>query len=256
MDGNDRQQFEDCRNFAEEIVREAGDLTLKYFRSGVAVEYKEDRSPVTEADKETERLLRARISERYPEHGLAGEELGVPESRGEWTWVIDPIDGTQAFVHGVPLYTVLVALLHGGEPVVGVIHNPGTKETVSAAVGGGCRLNGRPTRVRSCKRLEEAETCTTDFAVFARDATELHERVVREVPLARTWADAYGYLLLATGRIDMMIDPHMAVWDIAPMYPIIEEAGGRITTIDGRRDPLGTSAVAACPELHRRLLPA
>ncbi len=241
------------RLFAEKIAREGGDLTRSYFGRGIEVEYKHDHSPVTRADRDTEQLLRSRISEQYPDHTIAGEELGLPESRGTWTWVLDPIDGTQSFIHGIPLYTVLVALLHNDEPVVGVIHNPMLEETVSAAVGAGCTYNGSACSIRTCESLDAAEVCTSDFISLARDAPELYDRVVRNAPFGRTWADAYGYLLLATGRIDAMMDPKMAIWDIAPLYPIVEEAGGKITDITGRRSPLGESALAAHPTVHEAL---
>lgn len=177
----------------------------------------------------------------------------MPEEEGEWTWVLDPIDGTKSFVHGIPLYTVLVALLHNGAPVLGVIHNPALAETVSAAIGAGCTLNGEACRVRPCPSLEHAEVCTSDFLSLAREAPAVHERLVAAAPFGRTWADAYGYLLVASGRVDIMIDPKMAVWDIAPLYPVIEEAGGRITDLDGHRVPLGGSAVVAHPDLHEKL---
>ncbi|MFP4564958.1 MAG: inositol monophosphatase family protein [Spirochaetaceae bacterium] len=241
------------RRFAEDIAREGGSLTRSYFRRGIEVEYKQDKSPVTRADRETEQLLRRRIAERYPEHSVAGEELGLPERRGSWTWVLDPIDGTQSFIHGIPLYTVLVALLHDDAPVVGVIHNPVLEETVSAAVGAGCTYNGTACTIRPCESLSAAEVCTSDFISFAREAPQLHERVAGSAVFGRTWADAYGYLLLASGRIDAMIDPKMAIWDIAPLYPVIEEAGGRITDLAGRRNPLGESAIAAHPTVHRAL---
>ena len=218
------------------------------------MEYKADSSPVTEADRETERLLRHRIAETYPDHDIAGEEFGLPEHRGEWTWVLDPIDGTKSFVHGIPLYTVLVALLHHDEPVVGVIHNPVLEETVSAATGAGCLFNGRPTSVRRCESLEQAEVCTSDFLDLARSAPTLHRRLSERSSFGRTWADAYGYLLLATGRIDIMLDPKMAIWDIAPLYPVVEEAGGHISNLTGERDPLGANALAAVPGLHEKLL--
>jgi histidinol phosphatase-like enzyme (inositol monophosphatase family) len=208
---------------------------------------------VTTADREAERLLRTRIRAAYPEHGIAGEEFGASEHAAAWSWVVDPIDGTQAFVHGIPLYTVLVALLVNDEPVIGVVHNPALGETVSAAVGSGCNYNGRPCRLRRCDSLSRAEVVTTDFVSLAADAKRLHGRIVKQASFGRTWADAYGYLLLVTGRVDVMIDPKMALWDIAPLYPIVEEAGGVITDLSRNRSPLGGSAVAAHPELHHRL---
>ena len=245
--------YGEYRSFAERIAEEARHHTHRYFRRAIDIEYKSDRSPVTKADRETEELLRARIAESFPEHVVAGEEYGVPADLGEWTWVLDPIDGTQAFVHGVPLYTVLIALLHRGDPVVGVIHNPALEETVSAAVGGGCTYNGVTCSVRPCRSLAEAEVSTTDFVSFAEELPRLHSRVVSEAGFGRTWADGHGYLLFATGRVDLVIDPHMSIWDIAPLYPVIEESGGRITDTSGRRTPLGKSAVAAHPDLHASL---
>lgn len=240
--------------FAEDIAREAGKHTLSYFRRDIDVEIKKDRSPVTRADRETEQLLRSRIEAAYPDHGIAGEEFGVPQTRGKWTWVVDPIDGTQAFIHGVPLYTVLIALLHDDEPVIGVIHNPALDETVSAAVGAGAHYNGRTCRLRACSSLDEAEVCTTDFVSLAHDAPSLHRHIVETAPFGRTWADGYGYLLLASGRIDVMVDPVMSIWDVAPMYPIVEESGGTITDLSGKRSPLGESVIAAHPQLHGALL--
>ncbi len=244
--------------FAIEIARAAGQNTLPYFGFGARdpqVEYKADASPVTDADRSSELLMREQIHKRFPRHGILGEEFdSVAGEPGEPTWVLDPIDGTRAFVAGVPLYTVLVALVDGETPRIGVIHNPATGETVAAEVGAGCYFNG--VRVNLSKGAATRTVCCTDYGDLARRHPALLSHIAEAGYTARTWADAYGYLLLVTGRIDAMIDPVMNRWDIAPIYPIVEEAGGSISSLEGAREPLGASAVAAIPSLYPTLLRA
>ena len=245
-------------DFAVEIAIAAGRNTLPYFGFGKRdprVEYKKDDSPVTDADRSSELLLRERILKRFPRHGILGEEFeSVAGEPGEPTWVLDPIDGTRAFVAGVPLYTVLVALVDGDTPRIGVIHNPVTEETVSAQVGAGCYLNGA--RIHLSEGTATPTVCCTDYGDLARRHPALLSHIAEAGYTARTWADAYGYLLLATGRVDAMIDPVMNRWDIAPIYPIIEEAGGTISSLTGKREPLGASALAATSSLYPPLLRA
>lgn len=251
----DTNELQTVRSFAEQIAQEAGDLTLRYFRQPIDVERKADNSPVTVADRESESLLRARILERYPEHAVIGEEFGEGGSHGSpFTWVLDPIDGTKSFVKGIPLYCVLVALLHEQQPLLGVIHNPALGETVSAARNAGCSFQGTPTTVSSEADLSNAWLMLTDPAEMARLQPEFGRRLYDAFGHARTWADAYGYLLVATGRAEAMIDPIMNLWDIAALKPIIEEAGGRFTDIDGKDNPTGSSAIAANPAIHDAVL--
>lgn len=260
------------------LIREAGEITRRYFRrSDLAVDYKSDASPVTEADRETERFLRERLHRDFPGHRVVGEEFGTSGSSAEresaapgsaapgsvnvgmrenektWTWVIDPIDGTKAFVHGVPLYTVLIALMEGREFRAGAIHNPVLQETVIAAEGRGCLYNGRPSRVRAHRSLEEATICATDYGDLYRRDPAFTQFLLSRAGIARTWADGYGYLLLATGRADAMLDPVMNLWDIAPVVPIVREAGGRITEWTGEMGREPRSALAATPTLHEEL---
>lgn len=251
-------------NLAVELAEAAGRNTLAYFglkKRDPRVEYKADDSPVTEADRTTELLMREQIRKHFPEHGIVGEEFDSVEGKpGAPTWILDPIDGTRAFVAGVPLYTVLVAVVEGNTPRIGVIHNPVTRETVWAETGEGCYLNGtrvHPTEPPNPPPSEGTPTvCCTDYGDLARRYPGLLSHIADAGYTSRTWADAYGYLLLATGRIDGMIDPVMNAWDIAPMYPIVEEAGGIITSLSGDREPLGTSALAATPALYPTLLRA
>jgi len=232
----------DC---AVESALEAGQLTLKYFRQAdLQVDRKADDSPVTIADREAEELMRLRIAQRFPADGLLGEELGSIEGKSGYRWVLDPIDGTKSFIHGIPLYTTLVAVLRGDQPCVGVIHAPAMSETVYAATGGGCwYLVGKGTpahaaRVSQVERLEESLVLTSEVANFAHrspaDASHVFHELERQARLARTWGDGYGYLMVATGRAEVMIDPVMNLWDAAPLQPVIEEAGGRFSDWQGQ----------------------
>jgi len=260
----DAAQLSRYRDFAAEVAREAGLTALRYFRSGVEVETKSDETPVTRADRETERFIRGALSERYPDHLVIGEEFGASrggkpvsgEAQGEgaFRWVVDPIDGTKAFIHGVPLFTTLIALLHEGRPVVGIIHNPVLEETCSAAVGCGCTLNGSACRVSTVDSLERGRLHSTDFSDLYRAAPALAAKLLGRAGAARTWADGYGYLMVATGRAEAMIDPVMSLWDIAPLGPVITEAGGRFTAIDGTETWTGTSGLATNGLVHEQIL--
>lgn len=240
--------------FAVDLAHEAGRTTLRYFRTRLEVDRKTDRSPVTIADRETEELVRDAISRHYPDHGIVGEEHGEKNRGANLTWIIDPIDGTKSFVRGVPLYTVLLALLDGSTPVLGVVHCPPLSETVSAGVGLGCTYNGEPCRVSEASALSDALVLATDFADLYRRLPVFAERLHTASGMTRTWADGYGYLMVATGRADAMIDPVMSLWDIAPLGPVITEAGGVFTDVFGRTDSTGTSALAATPAIHRSVV--
>lgn len=241
-------------DFATELAREAGRITLKYFRQGVEVESKADASPVTIADRQTEQFIRERIKARYPAHGVLGEEYGEENPGAALRWIIDPIDGTQAFVHGIPLYTVLLALEFDGDTRVGVIHNPALDETACAATGLGCRYNGAPCHVSQTSDLSKAWVQSTNFASLARRRPKFCQELLTRAASGRTWADAHGYLLVATGRSDAMIDPVMSLWDVAPLRPIILEAGGRLTDLDGKDSLYVKNAVASNGALHEQLL--
>lgn len=237
--------LEEYRAFAVELAQEAGELTLRYFRSDLEVDRKEDDSPVTVADRETEAHIRRRISQHFPDHTVIGEESGQELRDSRYSWIIDPIDGTKAFIHGVPFFTVLIAFAIDEKPVVGVIHAPALEETVSAAAGGGLHYNRGPGGVSGVRSLAEARLNATDFAdLFDRYPAGCSD-LLSQVKAARTWADAYGYLMLATGRADLMLDPIMSLWDIAPLYPILDEAGAAWCDFQGRRDTPGQSIIAA-----------
>ncbi|MEM9015796.1 MAG: inositol monophosphatase family protein [Verrucomicrobiota bacterium] len=214
--------------FAEETARAAGALTLRYFQTEEAkAEFKGDDTPVTIADREAEQLVRQRITETFPDHQIVGEEFGETKSESSHRWIIDPIDGTKSFVHGVPLYAVLIALEIEGTVEVGCAYFPALDEIISAASGLGVNWNGRPCRVSNEDQIDRAVCAHIDTAYFGKNGKgEAWERLQNAVYYNAGWCDAYGYLLVATGRAEIMLDPVMAVWDCGPFPPIFREAGG------------------------------
>ncbi|MBK9751652.1 MAG: inositol monophosphatase family protein [Chloroflexi bacterium] len=220
-------------DFALDVTWRAGRITLRYFQTGIAVERKGDNSPVTLADRESEQYLRGAINRYYPDHGIIGEEYGEQASRSEFRWIIDPIDGTKSFVSGVPLYGCLLALVERDHPIVGVAHFPALDETISASVGGGCYWNGRRACVSSVAKLEEATLLASEISRTWENRPEAWRKLNASTYIQRTWGDAYGYALVATGRAEMMFDPKMQIWDCAPFGVILPEAGGTFTDFKG-----------------------
>lgn len=218
----------DFLSFAETTAREAGALTLEYFLTdGARAEFKSDDTPVTIADRKAEELIRHRIAETYPDHQIVGEEYGATEGTSDYRWIIDPIDGTKSFVHGVPLYAVLIALEIKGKMEVGCAYFPALDEIISAATGLGAHWNGKPCRVSEVASIDRAVCAHIDTAYFGKNGKgEAWDRLQKAVYYNAGWCDAYGYLLVATGRAEIMLDPVMAVWDCGPFPPIFKEAGG------------------------------
>lgn len=234
-----KSELNDLLEFAVDLARGAGNITLQYFRKQPETSKKSDGSYVTIADRQAESYLRKRIAERFPDDGILGEEEGESQGTSGRRWILDPIDGTFAFVHGVPLYGVLIAVEIEGEMSVGVVNIPVLGEIVSAAQGLGCFLNGEPARVSNTAELKDALLLSTSFR-FGRASELLQERA----KVSRTWGDCYGYVLVATGRADVMLDPVMNLWDCAPLLPIMEEAGGTFTDWRGVRTADGGNAIA------------
>jgi len=237
--------------FAVDVAWRAGRVTLAHFQTGLAVETKPDLSPVTLADRAAEALCRELIEARYPRDGILGEELGGTRAGAARRWIIDPIDGTRSFVHGVPLYSVLLALEEEGEPVLGVIHLPALGETVWAGRELGCWWDGRRALVSQVDRLEDATVCTSEGNIGDPERAAAWRRLAAHAANARTWGDAYGYALVATGRAEAMIDPIVSAWDCAAVRPVIEEAGGVFTDWSGAPTHLGSSAIASNAALAR-----
>ncbi len=213
--------------FAVEMAYQAGRLTLGYFQTGVRPDFKADDTPVTAADRAAEGLIRSRIEGRFPDHAIVGEEYGETETRSSHRWLIDPIDGTKAFIRGVPLYAVLLGLEIEGSVEVGVAYFPALDEMLAAASEEGCWWNGRRAHVSAVSSLGQAYVVFTDVASFARHGhSEAWRRIQQAAYFRAGWGDAYGYLLVATGRAELMLDPAMSVWDCGPFPPILHEAGG------------------------------
>jgi histidinol-phosphatase len=240
-----KNELNELLEFAVDLGRGAGEITLKYFRKQPQTSTKSDGSFITIADREAESYLRRRIAEAFPEDGILGEEEGELQGRSGRRWILDPIDGTFAFVHGVPFYGVLIALEIEGELTVGVVNIPALGELVSAAKGVGCFLNGERVRVSSTAALEDALLLCTDFSACARYGFgQAAELLQARAKTSRTWGDCYGYVLVATGRADVMLDPVVNLWDCAALLPIMEEAGGTFTDWRGKRTAAGGNAVA------------
>jgi histidinol-phosphatase len=227
----------------------AGRRTLAYFQTGVVPDRKADDTPVTIADREAERILRERIGSAFPDHAILGEEEGETAGSAPYRWLLDPIDGTKTFVAGVPLYGVLVGVEVEGAPSVGVVYLPALGEMVAAATGLGCTSNGRVCRVSSVDRFEEALLVTSSISA-CRERSDAYDRLAGVTRLQRTWGDCYGYVLVATGRAEIMLDPVINPWDCAPLLPILREAGGHFTDWRGTPTIWGADAVGTNAALH------
>ncbi|HXH61430.1 MAG TPA: inositol monophosphatase family protein [Fimbriimonadaceae bacterium] len=240
--------------FAVETARLAGNLTLAHFRNGVPFERKADESPVTVADREAEAFVRRRIAERYPDDAVLGEEQGGVQRPDQW--VVDPIDGTKSFIAGVPAYAVLISYEQDGEPVLGVCHMPALGETIYAEKGDGCFWQDRPCCVSQKTRIEDSILCTGSLHSMEAAGRLRPMLTVAERALGtRGWGDAYGHALVATGRVEAMVDPIVNRWDISAMAVIVREAGGSFTDFRGREE-LSNEAVSCAPGVKEELLEA
>ena len=236
-----------------EMVTEAGESTLRWFRSStLEVEWKGDGTPVTAADKTAERLLRRRIAETFPGDAVVGEEEADTDGTTGRTWIIDPIDGTKAFTHGVPLYSTLVAVEDEHGPLLGAIGLPALGELVLAGRGLGATCNGETARVSTRSELTGSLVCTSGFGSWTPQLlAAIH---ARSDLLLRTWGDGFGYALVATGRAEVMLDPAAARWDLGPMPLILGEAGGTFTDLTGRTGAHHGSGIATNGHLHSEAL--
>jgi len=243
-------------DFAVETAYLAGRLTLGYFQTGVRPDVKADDTPVTIADRRAEELVRHRIEKRYPRHAIVGEEYGTKEVGGaSHRWFVDPIDGTKSFVRGVPLYAVLIGLEIERNVQVGVAYFPALDEMIAAASGEGCWWNGRRAHVSDVSTLQQALVTFSDVASFARyGRSEAWERIKQSTYYRAGWGDAYGHLLVATGRAELMLDPIMNAWDCAPFPPILREAGGYFGDWQGNPTIHGNEALATTQVLLPEVL--
>lgn len=225
---------------------------LKFYQNDVGVEWKADKTPVTIADKGTEELARKFWAEETPGFGVIGEEFGIESPDAEFQWVIDPIDGTKSFIHGVPLFGTLIGLWHKNVPIASVIRLPAMKSAVWAVNGGGAFLDGREVRVSKVSQLSDALVLsgtinTMEDKGFGEGFTKLR----RSARLHRGWGDCYGYYLVAAGRAEIMVDPVVSLWDIAPFPLLMKEAGGKFSTIDGKTELFDANGKPTAPIYER-----
>lgn len=251
----------DRLEFARAAAREAGRGTLSLFGSRhLRVECKADGSPVTHADRRCEQALRTSIERAFPDDAILGEELPPVSGSSGVRWIIDPIDGTKSFVHGVPLYATLLAAEHNGEPILGVIVLPALDEMVWAGRGRGAwhQTGSGPTgpaRVSGVDALGDACVCTTSMRYFQDEGLgAVYERLSLRCGLVRGWSDAYAHVLVATGRADAVVEPMVHVWDVAPMATIMAEAGGRFAGWSGASDITEHRCIASNGRVHDELL--
>ena len=244
----------DLLNVATDAAYAGGKRALAYFNTGVEVEHKEDAPPVTRADREAEYVIRDIIARHFPTHPIIGEEHGsTPGSSQDYRWIIDPVDGTKSFIHGVPLWGVLIGVEVKGVASVGVVYLAALDEMVTAATGLGCTTNGRRARVSNVSRIEDATVLTGSF--FRSSArSDAYEILANRSKLSRGWGDCYGHVLVATGRAEVMLEPRMSPWDCGPLLPIMQEAGGHFTDWKGNATIWGPDAVSTNAALHREVL--
>lgn len=257
--------------FAVGTARAAGEYAFGYFQSGeLTVETKDDGSPVSRADKDAEHLIRARLEASFPQDAVLGEEFGQQTGSTGYRWYLDPIDGTESFVRGVPLWGTMIGLELDDEPVAGVVVFPALREIIWAATGLGAWWSNNVTRLKEGESfppeirsahvsdvsdIDAAMMSVTSVKGFDEEHTMGgYNRLRKAVSKDRGWSDCYGYLLVATGRVDIHIDPQMSVWDVAPMPAIIKESGGQVTDRTGNQGINLDNLVATNGRLHDRVL--
>lgn len=247
-------ELNEFKSFSRFLAYQSGKIINKYFRSEIEVESKSDFSPVTIADKKSEEAMREIIMKEFPEHGIIGEEFGVHNQNAEYKWVLDPIDGTKSFICGAVTFGTLIALVKNNEPLLGVINQP-VLEHFLIGDGNSAELNEVKVRVRDCKQIEKAVLVTTDhFNIGKYYNQQKFEDLAKKVMIYRGWGDCYGYYLLASGYIDIMIDPQMSPWDLTALIPVVKGAGGIITDYNGDSAVTGKSIVAASPKIHSEVI--
>lgn len=230
-----------------------GRRTLSYFNTGIDVETKSDDTPVTRADRECEQIVRGVLNKYCPSHCIVGEEHGSTAGDRDFSWYVDPIDGTKSFIHGIPLYSVLIGLEIRGRIDVGAIYLPALDELVCAATGLGCYWNGRRARVSKVDCLDQALLLNTDTNQ-ARDRSDAYDRLEKATKIQRNAYDAYGYALVATGRAEICMDPILSDWDCGPLPVVLREAGGHFTDWKGVETIHGKEGLATNAALHEDVL--
>ena len=253
-DASQSGRWEEALAFAEELADRVRPIAMRHFRCGFDVAIKDDGTPVTAADRSIERTLRALIAERFPEHGILGEEFGADVRSS--TWIVDPIDGTKSFMTGMPLFGTLLALVENGRPTIGVIDMPALDERWTGTPEG-THLNGRRARSSGHERLEGAKLYTTSLDAFTTEGLAAYDRVTHRVGLRRFGGDCYAYGLLASGHCDLVIEEGLKPYDFMALIRVVEGAGGAISDWQGQPLDLhsdGRIVAAATRSLLREAL--
>jgi myo-inositol-1(or 4)-monophosphatase len=241
----------DFETFVERLTTAAGEAVLPFFRTAIGIENKKGKGgfdPVTAADRAGEAAMRQIIKANFPSHGVIGEEFGSENENAEYVWVLDPIDGTRSFITGLPSWGTLIGLLRQGNPVYGVMSQPFIKERFLGDGASACcrNLQGeRLLRTRSCASLDEAVMCSTSPRLFSAEELPAFEALEQVVRLTRFGGDCYSYCMLAAGHVDIVVEAGLAPYDIMPLIPIVEGAGGIVTSWDGGLATLGGRVIAA-----------
>ncbi len=251
---NRNQELKSLAEYAVFIAKESGKIIRKHYLQPLRVEHKTDHSPVTIADKQAEEFMRESIMKQFPDHGIIGEEFGTYQEAAKYQWVLDPIDGTKSFIHGVPLFGTLIAVVRGGQPVLGFIHLP-VQGHMMIGDNNSTTLDGIKVSVGTSHRLEDALLLTTDQVDITKHRSAAgFDKLVRQVRLYRTWGDCFGYFLLAQGKADIMIDAIMSIWDMMAVIPVIRGAGGVVSDYYGNDPVQGNSLVTSTPHLHPQVI--
>ncbi len=246
----------EIKSFVEELAKVSGEAILPFFRTHIGSDDKSGGGvfdPVTEADRAAEVAMRRLITAHFPSHGIIGEEFGEHAPDAEYVWVLDPIDGTKSFISGMPVWGTLIGLQHKGVPCYGLMHQPFTREHFSGDCEGALwrgldhkgTLSERRLRTRACATLDQATLMTTHPALLAPGTLEPFRRVEQHVRLSRYGGDCYAYCMLASGHVDLVIESGLNAYDIVALVPIVEGAGGIITTWDGGSPAKGGSIIAS-----------
>lgn len=251
-----KQELDKFKSFSKYLAYRSGEIIRNYFRTDFRIESKEDLSPVTIADKKSEEVMRELIVKEFPDHGILGEEFGHHNETAEYKWILDPIDGTKSFICGAITFGTLIALTKKGEPILGVINQPVLKHFLYGD-NRIAELNDQRVKVRTCQRIEDSVLVTTDILNIGEyQNLEKFNELINRAKLYRGWGDCYGYYLLATGYIDIMIDPIMSVWDTMALVPVVRGAGGIITDYQGKDVLKGDSVIATSPGIHSEVVKA
>jgi len=240
-----------------ELALKSGDFIRPYFANpSLKIETKDDLTPVTIADRGAEALMRDLIGKRFPKDSILGEEYGEHKGSSEFTWILDPIDGTKSFASACPLFGTLIALAYQGNPILGCINQPVLNQLLIGD-GNSTELNGKPVKIRICTEISSATLLTSDpFNPSLYQNGKAYDSLAKSAKLNRTWGDCYGYLLLATGWADIMCDPILSPWDIQALIPVIRGAGGAISDWQGKDPVKGSSLVAAGQAIHPKVIEA